>query len=118
MKAARQQKYQRQAEGFLDPGERVVAATDGSSSPWAYWVVGAVVYLGIGRAVLVTDKKVYLCKRSAAGLGSVIARFPRNGVKLELQGHQLHVGNDQTIYVPPGRKQSATEVVQAANASG
>jgi hypothetical protein len=65
-----------------------------------------------------TGKQVYVCKRNAAGLGSVIASYPRNSVRLELQGHQLHVGNDQTSYVPPGRQQSATEVVHAANAPG
>jgi hypothetical protein len=63
----------------------VQAATNGSSSPWAYWLLGAVTYLGVGRAVLVTDKKVYVCKRTAAGLGSVIARYPRDNVKLYLQ---------------------------------
>ena len=86
MKEATQQKIQRQAELFMDSGEHVQAATNGSSSPWAYWLLGAVTYLGIGRAVLVTDKKVYVCKRTAAGLGSVIARYPRDSVKLDAAG--------------------------------
>src|ERR1700674_3571157 len=86
MKEATRQKFQRQAEPFLNAGERVEAAVDGSSSALAYWMLGAVIYLGIGRAVLVTDKGVYVCKRNAAGLGSVIARYPSKSVKLELQG--------------------------------
>ena len=116
MKEATQQKIQHQAELFMDTGEHVQAATNGSSSPWAYWLLGAVTYLGVGRAVLVTDKKVYVCKRTAAGLGSVIARYPRDSVKLALQGPQLHVGADQVIYVPPGRTKDARAVVQAARA--
>ena len=113
---ARQQKYQRKAESFVEPGERVEGAVDGFSSLRGR-LLGLLSYSAFARIVLVTDKNVFVCKRSPVmSSASVIARYPRNSVKMELRGSHLHVGDEHTLLIMPWRKRSAQDVVQAANA--
>ena len=116
MNETTQQKYQRKAEPFLESGERVEAAVDGFNSLGTR-VLGLISYPTFARIVLVTNKKVFLCKRSPVmSADSVIARYPRSSVKLELRRSHLHIGDEHTLLIMPGRKNSAQEVVQAANA--
>jgi hypothetical protein len=110
VKERQRQKFQRRAEKAISTGERVEAACEGTKSGKAI-----LTFAGVDRAVLATDRNVYLCERGPLGGLTVLAQWRRGDAKAELSGTHLDLGEGRSIYVGPLQKRAAQEVVDLAN---
>jgi hypothetical protein len=124
MKESARQKWQQGLSQFLEPGERIEAATRGVRAKFWQMVLiyGYVVVaiLGRYRTYVVTDKNVYVFKASAWSKYKVseqLAKRPLVSARVEFQKGYLTLDGDNEAFVGlagPAKAQG-TAVAEAAS---